>query len=133
MAERTVIHREKPDMQRVYSNIVTGAQTCWGFRLTFGEITQVSETEVVVEDRVVVTLGWSQTGFQPIAARYHDHRGRGGCPVDADHDQLHENGPDDRGEAAGREAKGCVIWQRTGGAQNQALLGLVLGLRSSTR
>jgi hypothetical protein len=60
MTERTVIHREKPDMQRVYSNIVTGAQTCWDFRLTFGEITQVSETEVVVEDRVVVTLGWSQ-------------------------------------------------------------------------
>jgi hypothetical protein len=56
--ERRVIHREKPDMQRVYANNVNGAQTGLDFRLTFCEIVDVSQTDITVEDRVVVTLAW---------------------------------------------------------------------------
>ena len=55
-----VIHREREGIPRVYANQIQFAKTPFDLRLTFGEIIEVSEDTILIEDRAVITLGWAK-------------------------------------------------------------------------
>ena len=53
---------ESPDrpIVRVYANSVCTAKTPYDLRLTFGEVTGVEDSTIMVENRAVATMSWSK-------------------------------------------------------------------------
>ncbi len=58
---RKIVYVEpKEGLHRAYANNLQAAQTIFDVRLIFGELINVTEEEIVVEQRVQITMSWPE-------------------------------------------------------------------------
>ena len=57
---RMVYVEPKEGVHRAYANNVQAAQTIFDVRIIFGELINVTDEEIVIEQRVQVTMSWAE-------------------------------------------------------------------------